>query len=385
MKRLCTILSFVIFTMSVYAQNNVFVLVDVSGSISPVDLANSKQTLVEVLTNSPLSMAKIKGPSTDLSNFKLNIGDKLSVSLFGSCPRTWNISPSLSNISNIGSDVSNILNTVEWRPILTDNTFIQLAKAKIAEFAVRNRITNYKLIIITDNIQTDFAKGKLSYCNKEAKDLAESYKSGSNPVIEGVYTLLKYNLSADFTITLIQSVDASNFTLPGGGNSPSPSPSPIVTPSIILTSLADGKKDNPKPTNSNSFPISWTCNCPAGTTFNLALTGMDGKFKDLSKKNIPGNLVIYTDVPSGIFKISVTASNVNNVKPAFTFVETPSSDYGLIVFLLVLIVAGAVGYYFWNKKRQKKVDLFTTNKADDIFSKASGGATTGNSSNSDYF
>ncbi len=385
MKQLFTIFSLFQITFSVYAQNNIFVLVDVSKSVTQPDLNNAKQALTEVLTGSSLTNAQIyKGASTDLIKFKMSNGDKLSIAKFGSCQTTTAISPSQSSITNVASDVSSVLNSISWIPT-DNNTFIVLAKAKIAEYAKANSITNYKLCIITDNIQTDFSKGKLTYCSDAAKDLAESYNSGSNSVTEGVYTKLKFNSNSDFTISFIQNVDVSKYTLPGGNNTnPPPPPPPLTgTPSITLTSFADGKKEKPKPTNSNSFTISWTCNCPTGTTFNVSLTEIDGgKFRDPSKKNIQGNSVKYTDIPSGKFKIAVTASNVNT---AFTFVETPSGGYGLIIFLLFLIVAGAVGYYFWNKKRQEKIDVFATNKADDIFSKGSGGTSTGNSSKTDYF
>lgn len=383
MKRLYTILSLIICTMTVYAQNNVFVLVDVSKSVSQTDLNNAKQALTEVFTGSPLSMGNIhKGTASDLSKFKLNTGDKLSVSRFGSCQTTWAIIPSLNGINNFNSDITTTLNSISWTPT-DNNTFILLAKAKIADFAVRNRITNYKLVVITDNIQTDFAKGKLSYCNNESKDLAETYKSGNNPVIEGVYTLLKFSPSADFTIHLIQSVDVSKYN-PGGGIILPPPTDSIATPSTItITSFANGKRDNPKPTGSTSFTISWNCNPPKNVTFNVMLTEMDGgKFKDLSKKAIQGNSVKFNDIPSGKFKIVVSALGVNS---ATTIIETPSSSYGWLIFLLILIAAIGIGYYFWNKKRQEKIDVFASNKADDIFSKNSGGTTSSNSSNSDYF
>jgi len=371
--------------MSVYAQNNIFVLVDVSKSVTQPDLNNAKQALTEVLTGSSLTNAQIyKGASTDLIKFKLSSGDKLSIAKFGSCQTTNAISPSQSNITNVAGDVSSVLNSISWIPT-DNNTFIVLAKAKIAEYAKANSITNYKLCIITDNIQTDFSKGKLTYCSNAAKDLAESYNSGSNSVTEGVYTKLKFNSNSDFTISFIQNVDVSKYTLPGGNNiNPPPPPPPVTgTPSITLTSFADGKKDKPKPTSSNTFTISWICNPPQNVTFNVMLTEMDGgKFKDLSKKNIQDNSVKYTNIPSGKFKIVVSAIGVNS---ATTIIETPSSSYGWLIFLLILIAAIGIGYYFWNKKRQEKIDVFASNKADDIFSKNSGGTTSSNSSNSDYF
>jgi hypothetical protein len=216
-----------------------------------------------------------------LSKFKLNLGDKLSISRFGSCPTTLAITPSLNGINNLNTDITNTLNSISWSPT-DNNTFILLAKAKIADFAVRNNITKYKLIIITDNIQTDFAKGKLNYCSTDAKVLAESYKSGSNPVIEGVYTLLKYTPSADFTIHLIQSVDVSKYN-PGGAGIIIP-PMPSDSTSVIsITSPLKAKKGKEHELQSEAVNINWTCtNCPKGIKYTILASQYDGgKFREI--------------------------------------------------------------------------------------------------------
>jgi hypothetical protein len=369
----------------VYAQNNVFVLVDVSKSVSQTDLNNAKQALTEVFTGSNLSMAQIhnKGALSDLAKFKFNVGDKLSVSRFGSCQTTWAITPSLNSINNLNSDITSTLNSISWSPT-DNNTFILLAKAKIADYAVRNKIANYKLIIITDNIQTDFAKGKLNYCNNDAKDLAESYKSGNNPVIEGVYTLLKFNPSADFTIHLIQSVDVSNYN-PGGGG--------IITPPLPLNSQAEikltsppskAKKGKEYEVKTETVNINWNClTCPQGTKYTVLVSQYEeGKFRE-TKKELVANTATFK-LPDGKFRITVSTSNTN-ASSDYTCISVSTGGYGWLTFLLLLIVGIGIGYYFWNKKRQEKIDVFASNKADDIFSKSSGGTTSSNSSNSDYF
>lgn len=383
MKRLYAILSLIICTLSVYAQNNVFVLVDVSKSVTQTDLNNAKQALTEVFTGSNLSMAQIhnKGALSDLAKFKFNVGDKLSVSRFGSCQTTWAISPSLNTINNLNSDIFSTLNSISWSPT-DNNTFILLAKAKIADYAVRNRIANYKLIIITDNIQTDFAKGKLNYCNNDAKDLAESYKSGNNPVIEGVYTLLKFNPSADFTIHLIQSVDVSNYN-PGGGGIITPPPPPNSQAEIKITSPPEAKKGKEHEVKSETVNINWTCNnCPQGVKYTVLVSQYEGgRFRETKKCDLPSTTFT---LPDGKFRITVSTSNTT-ASSDYTYISVSTGSYGWLIFLLIFLAAIGIGYYFWNKKRQEKIDVFASNKADDIFSKNSGGTTSSNSSNSDYF
>ena len=379
MKQLYTILSLFICPLSVYSQNNVFVLVDVSKSVTQNNLNDAKKALTEVFTGGTSSVGSIiKGTISDLYKFKLNTGDNLSVSRFGSCQTTWAITPSLNGINNFNTDVTNTLNSISWSPT-DNNTFISLAKAKIAEYAVRNSITNYKLIIITDNIQTDFAKGILNYCNTDAKALAESYKSG---VIEGVYTSLKFSPSADFTIHLIQSVDVSKYTLPGV------TPPTIIdteNPVITITSPPEAKKGNEHEVKTEAVTITWNCpTCPQGTKYTVLVSQYDydgKKFRDTKKCDLP---TATFPLPDGKYRITVSASNII-ASSDYTCISVSTGGYGWLLFLLILIVGGAVAYYIWNKKRQEKIDVFTNQNSEDPFSAGSGGAQTGNSSKPDYF
>ena len=150
---------------------------------------------------------------------------------------------------------------------------------------------------------------------------------------------------------------------------------------LTLTSLADGTKNNPKSVTSKSFTISWNCNCPTDTKFNVALTQIDGgNYRDLSKKNIVSNSVKFSDVPSGKYKIVVSTPDANS---AMTYIQIPSSGLGFWIVLLFLLAGGVTGYYFWNKKRQEKIEAYSNDQSEDIFTKGTG--TTSNSANTDYF
>lgn len=382
MKQLLIILLFFTCIFNVQSQNHVFVLVDVSKSVSQNQLTDARQALNEVLTGSTLSKAFVaQGNPQDLVNFKMNSGDRLSIVRFGSLSTTLAINPNPTPIQNITADVSRVINAVAWTP--TDQqTYITLAKAKIAEYAKNQQLKQYKLYVISDNIQDDYGPGGMpNYPDDYTRNLAESYNTSTNPVNEADYTRLKFNANSLFTLSFSPNVDVSNYSLPGANvNQPQPNTA-IVAPAITLTSFANGKKDKPKPTQSNSFTLSWHCNCPKGTTFNVALTEVDGKYRDLSKRNLLANSVSFSELPSGKFKIVVSSPNAS---PALTFIETPSSGMGWVIFFLLLLAAIGTGYYFWNKKRQEKINRFASNNPDDIFSKSSTGGATGSSS-SEYF
>lgn len=383
MKRLYTILSLIICTLSVYSQNNVFVLVDVSLSVKPNELNDAKQALNEVLTGSQLSKAFIsQGSQQDLVNFKMAQGDKLAIAKFGSLLTTLAINPSPTTIQNVNADVSQVLNSASWTP--TDGqTYITLAKAKIAEYAKNHNITKYKLYVISDNIQDDYGKaGKPNYPDDYTRGLAEGYNTSTNPVSESGYTKLKFDKAKDFTLSFSPNVDVSKYTLPGG------TPPAIVdtnteNAAITITSPPKAKKGKEHEVKSETVNINWTCNnCPQGIKYTVLVSQYDGgKFRETKKCDVP---TATFKLPDGKFRITVSASNTT-ASSDYTCISVSTGGYGWLIFLLILIAAIGIGYYFWNKKRQEKIDVFASNKADDIFSKSSGGATSNNSPNSDYF
>lgn len=369
--------------MSVYAQNNVFVLVDVSLSVKPNELNDAKQALNEVLTGSSLSKAVIsQGSQQDLVNFKMAQGDKLAIAKFGSLLTTLAINPSPTTIQNINADISQVLNAASWTP--TDGqTYITLAKAKIAEYAKNHNITKYKLYLISDNIQDDYGKaGKPNYPDDYTRNLAEGYNTSTNPVSESGYTKLKFDKAKDFTLSFSPNVDVSKYTLPGGTP-----PAIVDTPSgnagITITSPPEAKKGKEHEVKSETVNINWTCNnCPQGIKYTVLVSQYDGgKFRETKKCDVP---TATFKLPDGKFRITVSASNTT-ASSDYTCISVSTGGYGWLIFLLILIVAGAVGYKIWNDKRNKKLNEFAPTKADDIFSKSSGGTTTSNSPNSDYF
>lgn len=384
MKKLFTILYLTLYTFSVYSQTNVFVLVDVSKSVKQDELNNAKQALNEVLTGTQLSRAFIsQGGQQDLANFKLVQGDKLAIVKFGSLHTTLAINPNPSTIQNVNADVSQVLNTIAWTP--TDQqTYITLAKAKIAEYAKNHNITKYKLYIISDNVSDDYGQnGKPNYPDDYTRNLAEGYNTSTNPVSEGGYTKLKFSANSLFTLSFSPNVDVSKYTLPGG------TPTPIVdadtgNAAITLTSpQPKARKGKEHEIKSETLNINWTCkNCPQGIKYTVSVSQYDGgKFKE-AKKDLTANTATFK-LPDGKFRITLSATNYS-ASSDYTHISVSTGSYGWLIFLVILLAAGTIGYYFWNKKRQEKIDVFASNKADDIFSKGNGG-TTGNSSNSDYF
>jgi hypothetical protein len=372
--------------LTVHAQsNNIFVLVDVSKSVTQTDMNNAKQALMEVLTGLQLSKAFIaQGNQRDLVNFKLTQGDKLAIVKFGSLQTTLAINPSPTIIQNTTADVNQAINSFSWTP--TDNqTYITLAKAKIAEYTKNHGITKFKLYIISDNVQDDYGpNGKATYPDDYTRNLAESYNTTTNPVNEKASTKVKFSNTSSYSLTFIPEVDVSKYSLPGGVR-PALVDTSSANAAITITSPLKAKKGKEHEMNSEAININWKCdNCPQGIKYMVTISQYEsGTFREM-KRDLVTNTANFK-LPNGKFRVSVSAANYSNASSDTTYISVNTGSYGWIIFLLILVVAGAIGYYYWNKKRQEKIDIFTSNKSDDIYSKGSGGATAGNSSNSDYF
>jgi hypothetical protein len=385
MKQIITILLLCAAYFGATAQNNVFVLVDVSKSVKQQELTDAKQTLTEVLTGVQPSKAFLsQGKQQDLVNFKVVAGDKLAIAPFGSLRTSLQINPIPTTIQNVGADVSKVVNSVSWSP--TDQqTYITLAKAKIAEYAKTNGITNYRLYIISDNINDDYGpNGRPNYTDDYTRDLVDGYNTSTNPVKEAGYTKLKFNTKSDFTLSFSPQVDVSAYVPPTKPNAPTPLP-PADTTAIIKISSPTGKKNKEVELKTENVSVSWTCsNCPEGIRYSVAVSQYDGgKYKE-TRKNLTGNSVSFK-LPDGKFRVSVSASNCS-ANSDTTYIKVSTGGFGWLLIVLLLLVAGGVGYYFWNKSRQAKTETtHAGNSNNDIFNNGNNTPTTNTSSNSDYF
>lgn len=385
MKQLFTILAFILATLSVFAQNNVFVLVDVSMSVKQSDLVGAKQALMDVLLGNQLSNSTAPGIQlSDLQQFKLIKGDKLYILKFGDQNTTRNISPQPLLIQNIPNDVYQAFNAYPTSPS-DQNTYWKLAKAKIAEYAKKNGLSKYKLYVISDENEDNFGPGgKPNYIDSYTLELAESYNTIKNPAIEDPSIQVKINSTTQgFKLNFCPKVDISGYTLPGSAPTSIPDPN-SDNAKITITSPPGAKKGKEYELKTETINVNWTCNnCPPGIKYTVTIFQYDGgKFKE-TKKDLVSNTATFK-VPNGKYRITVSASNYN-ASSDNTHISLSTGSYGWVIFLLFLIAGVSIGYYYWNKKRKEKINAITINDADDIFTKKSGGTSTGNSTNSDYF
>jgi len=389
MNRLLNIIFCLIFNLGVKAQDNVFVLVDVSGSVKNSIWITEGRNIINDICRGTFNRGKypnwildgVNDPrlnsiiNSSSSKGLLSNNSKFGLSVFGDIYRYNAYSLNIHTLTNFPDDF-NIIFSKEYPSSFRDNwTYYDIALASIAQQAKNSNINEYYLITIWDGAGESQKTGA-SYTTTQ-DDLINKYNNMPQSDRRGIGTIkIEQGNSKRYKIEFQKvRLDSLNLIIQ------SPPPTSTIA-AITLTSFTNGKKNEPKPTSSNSFPISWNCNCPTGTIFNVLLTEIDGgDYKD-RKPNLTTNSVNFTDVPSGKFRIVVSAANATS---ASTFIKTPSGSFGWVIFLLILLIVIGIGYYYWSKKRQEKIDVFASNKTDDIFSGNSSGSSSNSSSNSDYF
>jgi hypothetical protein len=368
---------------TIQAQNNVFVLVDVSRSVSQNQLDDAKQALNEVLNGDQLTSAFVaQGSPQDLINFKLAIGDKLALSKFGNISTTLAINPSPTQIQNLNTDINQVLNGMTWRP--SDNqTYITLSKAKIAEYAKKNGIRSYKLFIISDEVNDDYGpNGQPNYPNDYTRNLVEGYNTTTNTVIEASSTKIKFLNTSPFTLTFIPNVDVSGYSVPGSSTLP-PTTS-TNTPSslkIELTSFKGGTITKPIEVKTDKITISWSCEgAPSGAQYKVRLSPINIPEAKKEVHTTTGPSSNFSNLADGKYQITVSSAQPNlNAASYSTYIEVKTKS--LLeenLWLLLLLVAAGGGYWYWNIKRNEKIE--TTQNANDVFSSDSN-----DNSSSEYF
>jgi hypothetical protein len=368
MRKALLLLLAAIVSIPLMAQQHVFVLMDASKSVTSQQLDDARQALTDIFMGAAPSKGFVShGSQQDLLTFRLKQGDRLAVSRFGSLNTTQSILPQPVTMQNVNADVYKAMGNVSWVP--TDGqTYITLAKAKIAEYAKRNNISQYRLVLVSDNIQDDYGPGgKPNYTDPYIRDLVEGYNTSTNPVSESGYTKFKFNPNSDFTISLSPKVDVSKYNLPKSGGAVTPPPSTSINEpaAIQLTSFADGKKDKPKDAKSGDLTISWACpKCPAGAKFNVLITSVDGSNAKENKKNLSGNSAKFTGMPSGTYKVVVSSTEANS---ATTYVKVPGGGLGWLLVLLLLAAGAVVVIVLYRRKRRATLEESGSQSQEPIF------------------
>jgi hypothetical protein len=314
MRGIILVSMFIFSALHVMAQKNIFVLVDVSKSVKQHQLDNAKIALNEIFTSGAITNGTVVGGTQqDLQSYKLQVGDKASVSAFGDLQTSSSIIPILKTVNNPDSDIDNILNSIIWKP--RDNwTYLTLARAKIAEFAKNRKINDYLLIEITDNVNDDYGpNGHPSYQgNSYLENLITQYNTTTNKVTDKGWTKVAFGSDKKFLLSLTAGVNISSYT------------PPIFQPihaGITITYPSLTKKSAELEINDESFTLTWACKkCQPNMEYSVFIEGYDGNSYTEHINSIKTESASIKLTQNGMYQIIVSASNCN-LTPDTAFIK----------------------------------------------------------------
>jgi len=381
---------------TIKAQENVFILVDVSGSIKPNELVSAKQLVKEVLSGN-YSGSNVFTLNGQIPNFNLSNGGNIAIMHFGNKQTVINNNLILQSVSSI-NEIIKILDD-KFRTNPTDNkTFLTFAKAKLADFNYSKNIMDYTSIIISDNVSSDDFGGSITTYTPDEQNIVNRLPTISNT---SAAELFVYDNRKAFTVTF-QKINLTGYggkTDSDGDGVPdlldkcpgTPNGTKVdqfgckdevtKTNKIEFTSLKNGTPKNPIEVNSNDFTISWKCsNVPAGVQYKVRISPINSPNQKSQTFTTTGSSYNFKNIPNGNWRVAVSSGQSNfSVSSATTTITVNKSNPADFVWILLVIAVIGGGYYYWNKKRQEKLD--TAFQAEEAF----GNSPNSNSSSSDYF
>jgi len=379
MKRLLYLLLLFFVAFQANAQENVFILVDVSKSVKQNELLNAKQLVKDILTGNPInSSAFITDGNVQPS--LLRAGSKIMIMPLGERTTVMNYNPNIVDVNNQAEIISFIEQNFPITP--RDNwTYISLAKARMAEIAKKKNINNYKLIFVSDNISDDFG-GRPNYSTYE-QQLVDGYNTQSNPVREEPGIRIKLITNNAFSV-FIQKIDVSGYTPPNIGSSQSIDS--ISAPlKIELTTFKGGTSSKPIVHKENKITIGWFCkNAPKNAQYKIRVSPIGISGEKTQTYTATGNSYNVSNLSNGKWKITVSSDSANfNAASATTTIEINTGSSYWFLWLLLIAALGGGGYWYWKKTQDDKIKKLNSMSNNDSFS--SGSTLNTNSDNSGYF
>jgi hypothetical protein len=388
------------YTINVQPQNNVVVFVDVSKSGSKILKEKEAKELIQDFVTASLTLNKY--PNWKLIDDLSTISDNNFKSILAGSGNALVSNNSIVGMVEIGNYGRHLINkkfdrispTVTFSNFLSTNypsnvyrdmaTIIDVPLAWLASFLKSQSIPDYYVFIVSDEKSDKGNSGsKVKYTEADKKLIADYGKGNSQPT--KVCTFEGINAKEEMCITIWR-INLAAISIAPNTNSGIFIPPPISDDQMKISippPLGDGthrNKDNPYKLASNNISISWNCsNCPSTTKFQIKYKLLDEN--KAFKKEDQISPVTLQNIPSGVYRLDISAPGINS---DYCFFEVPSSNKKKLWLGLIPLVVIGIGYYFWNKKRQEKIDKFTANKADDIFTSTTG-SNKGQSDTTGYF
>ncbi len=348
---LCFLLGF-----NLKAQENVFIVVDVSKSVKQSELLSAKSLVNDLLTGNEIdnTLFYVDG---NISRNALLPGSRIMIMPFGDKSTIMNYVPNIDIVHN-PSEINSFIDQ-NFPIIPKDNwTYISLAKARVAEIANKKKIDDYTLIFISDNISDDFG-GKPDYSVYE-QALVDNYNTQNNPVIEKPGVRIKLKSNNTFSV-FIQQIDVSGYNPPSIGNEQSID-SISIPLKIEFTTFKGGTVSKPILSKEKEITISWICrNAPKNAKYIVKVRPIKISGQKPRSYTVVGNSYKIDDLANGKWKIVVSSDRSSfKASSATTTIEVKVGNSLWVLWLLLIPVIGYLVYLFWKKKRNQKLQKSDT-------------------------
>lgn len=330
------------------AQNNAFVLVDVSGSINnPHVISQARQIITHIL-----------GGSLDMTIFpeweQLNIADPTIRNIL-----TGNRQPLLGSGSflcimpfgnrdryrqnrtirlNQFPDDLNLFMQQNYPVSYSDSyTYIQIAQAYTALLAEMQNVYRYYIISVTDDLGDQENTSSQNLFDSQEQALILAWNNPNSSRVTSLGSLKSHNFFINFKrVELLTS---------RGGE-------PLEKPTITLLTYPGGKQGNELEVRSGMVNLEWNCsNCDPDQKYLVSISSTDGNSGNNIRKTTQSTKYSAA-LPRGKYKVTVSSANCI---PASTYINVVTGGGGFPWLLLLFLMVIAGGYIVWKKRQNSLV------------------------------
>ena len=375
------LLSLFYFQLSIgQTQENIVVLVDVSGSVHKTAATEAKELIKELVANSSFDSRKFPlwsfGTCSNGSSLEsisegqqldplVGTGKKAYLKSFGNKNRA-SVAPYTANISD-PLDFAEFMDSYYPNTFSDNFTYISLAKAQSARDAFDDGLCSYLLIEATDNKNDytgEYPNDDPNYTEAE-RSLIDVYDL-KGEIEKSKICYINFRPDRNFRI-IISRVILVECGLEGDlmDEDPIQEPVPVSPPSpptVVISNMSKSEEDP----SSRKLPttLAWSCrNCPEeGMKYRVIVSKKEGgSFSQtvISKPSIENKQILIREQDlggkTGNFKVQISATgpSIRSIKSGEGYFKVGGGKSNLLPILIFLAITGLGGRYVYNNYLNK--------------------------------
>ena len=336
------------------SQNDVIVLIDVSGSIDNDLFLEGKDGIQSLLLGNSIANKFIGDADNILKTGQplIGVGNRLLLLPFGNKNKLGYLNDSkypMEIMQKVPEDIYKEFTNYPRYPNDT-RTSLHLAEVKAGFRAHKDSLSEFILITASDqnpDENTDLTTSDQNEIN--------TWDNSSHKV-DNVKIAVFKNIRDQRYCIIIQKYDISSWTSSYKKKSP-----PTImdkAPKVELAKYKGGSLSEPKVAESKDIALTWFCtNCPDNVTYILNVINQnDKKAKNIRNKKLSSNSY-KCELVSGTYKVTINGISSDNttIQPAKTYIKVGGCNpIGWILFIIVLI-GGGIYLINYLKKRKREI------------------------------